>query len=50
MKIPTIRAWLYWWAKALGDYRAVKTGRVARRIGYRLTGKLTGRALGRLWR
>lgn len=50
MTISKFRSLLYAFAKILGDYRAIKTGRIARRIGYRITGKATGRALGDLWR
>ena len=50
MRLTVLRSWLYWLAKLIGDYRAVKTGRVAKRIGWRLTGKVTGRTLGRIWR
>lgn len=50
MKIPTSRAFFYCKVRLLGDDRAVRPGRVARRISYRLTGKLTGCLLGRLWR
>ena len=50
MKLTTFRGWLYWLAKLIGDYRAIKTGRIAQRIGWRVSGKLTGRALGKLWR
>ena len=49
MRLTKLRSLLYWLAKLLGDYRAIKTGRVARRVGYRLTGKVTGRTLWRIW-
>ena len=50
MTINKFRGWLYLIAKLLGDYNAVRKGRVARRIGYRISGKMTGRALGGLFR
>ena len=50
MTVPKFRSLLYFLAKILGDFRAIKTGRVAKRIGWRVSGKLTGRGLGSLWR
>ena len=50
MRLTTFRSWLYWLAKMIGDYRAVRTVRVARRVGYRIAGKATGRAFGGLFR
>lgn len=44
------RSWLYLIAKLMGDARAVKQGRVGRRLGRRVAGKATGRFLGRLFR
>lgn len=44
------RSFLYAFAKLLGDINAVRRNRVGRRIGYRLSGKLAARGLGRLWR
>ena len=46
----TIRSWLYFIAKLMGDVNAIVKGRVARRIGRRAAGKVTGRGLGRLFR
>lgn len=45
-----IRSLLYLIARILGDVNAVRKGKVKRRIGRRLAGKLTGRGLGRLFR
>lgn len=52
-----LRSFLYLFAKLLGDVQAVekaaRTGRVdpiTKRVGRRLVGKLTGRAIGRLFR
>jgi hypothetical protein len=39
-----MRSLLYTIAKFLGDYNAVKRGRVGRRIARRVYGKATGRA------
>ena len=50
MSIGKIRGWLYFIAKLLGDFNAVRRGRVGQRIGRRITGKLTGRWLGRFFR
>lgn len=50
MTLGAFRSWLYWLARLLGDANAVKRGRVERRIGRRLVGKVTGRGLWRLFR
>lgn len=44
------RSTLYRLAKLMGDVNAVKRGRVGRRIARRGAGKVTGRALGRLFK
>jgi hypothetical protein len=44
------RGWLYLIAKLMGDVSAIQKGRVSRHIGRRLAGKITGRALGRVFR
>lgn len=44
------RSFLYQLAKILGDAQAVRRGRIGRRIGRRAAGKLTGRALRKLFR
>jgi len=41
---------LYWLAQFLGDYQAVKNGRIGKRLARRAAGRLTGRGLGRLLR
>jgi hypothetical protein len=46
----SIRGWLYFMAKIMGDVNAVQKGKVGRRIGRRIAGKATGRMLGRLLR
>jgi len=46
----SIRGWLYFFARILGDINAVKKGKVGRRIGRRAVGKLTGRGLRRLFK
>jgi hypothetical protein len=50
MSINKSRGALYKVARLLGDYQAVRTGRVGRRLGRRATGRVTGRGLGRLFR
>jgi hypothetical protein len=45
-----VRSTLYLIARLMGDYNAVKKGRVGRRIGRRVTGRYTGRMLGRLFK
>ena len=41
---------LYKVARILGDVNAVQKGKVGRRIARRAAGKMTGRALGRMFR
>lgn len=50
MSINRTRGILYWLARLLGDFNAVKRGRVGRRVARRAAGKLTGRGLGSLFR
>jgi hypothetical protein len=50
MTVNRTRSALYTLARFLGDYQAVKNGRVGKRIARRYAGKLTGRGLGRLFR
>lgn len=44
------RSWLYRIARLMGDYNAVKKGRVGRRIGRRVAGRATGRALWKIFK
>lgn len=44
------RGLLYSLARLLGDYQAVRRGKLGRRTGRRMAGKATGRALRRLFR
>jgi len=44
-----LRGWLYRWARLLGDVNAVEKGRVPKRIGRRIAGRYTARALNRLF-
>ena len=48
--IRQLRRAMYPAAKLLGDLQAILSGRILRRIGWRVSGKLTGRALGQMWR
>ena len=50
--ISQFRSLLYALARLLGDFRAVEKGPTAilKRIGRRGAGKVTGRAIGRLFR
>lgn len=50
MTIGRTRGFLYWLARILGDFSAVKRGRVGNRIARRAAGKATGRGLGKLFR
>jgi hypothetical protein len=44
------RGWLYWLAKFLGDWNAVKKEKVGRRAAHRAAGKVTGRGLRKLFK
>ena len=48
--IRQLRRAMYPAARLLGDVQAVMSGRILRRIGWRVSGKVAGRVLGRLWR
>lgn len=50
LTINKTRSALYTIAKLLGDYQAVRRGRVGRRVGRRIAGKITGRGLGKLFK
>ena len=39
------RGFLYSLAKLMGDYNAVKKGKVSQRVGRRVAGKATGKAM-----
>ena len=45
-----LRGMLYWIARLMGDVSAVKKGKVGKRIGRRIAGKLTGRGLRKLFK
>ena len=44
------RGFLYTLAKLMGDYNAVKKGKVCKRVGRRLGGKATGKAMRKLFK
>ena len=46
----SLRSLLYASARLLGDVNAIRRGTVLKRIARRAAGKVTGRALGRLFR
>ena len=50
MSINKTRGFLYTLAKFLGDYQAVRKGKVVKRIARRTTGKATARALSKMFR
>jgi hypothetical protein len=50
MSINSTRSLLYQIARLLGDVNAVQKGTAGKRVGRRLAGKATGRALSRLFR
>jgi hypothetical protein len=45
-----MRSLLYFLAKLLGDWNALRKGTVGKRIARRAAGKVTGRILGRIFR
>lgn len=46
----SFRSFLYALAKLMGDLNAIQKGKVGQRIARRAAGKVTGRAMGRLFR
>lgn len=50
MSVAKTRGFLYRLARLLGDYQAVKKGRVGKRVARRVTGRMTGRALGKVFK
>jgi hypothetical protein len=50
VSVNRVRSVLYTLARFLGDYEAVKRGRVEKRLARRTVGRVTGRSLGRLFR
>ena len=46
----SLRGWLYWLARLLGDVNAVAKGKAGKRIARRVPGRQVLRAWGRLWR
>jgi hypothetical protein len=50
MSVNRTRSLLYSLARFLGDYQAVKNGRIAKRLARRAAGRVTGRGLGHLFR
>ena len=44
------RGLLYTLAKLMGDYNAVKKGKVGQRVGRRAAGKVTGKAMRKLFK
>ena len=45
-----IRSLLYALGRLLGDVSAVKKGRVGKRVGWRVSGKITSKFLNKLWK
>lgn len=45
-----MRVILYWLAKVLGDLNAAKRGKVGRRLGRRMAGKITGQGMRKLFK
>ncbi len=50
MSINKVRGLLYFLAKILGDVNAVNKGKIGRRVGRRIAGKMTARALWKLFK
>jgi hypothetical protein len=50
VSVSKTRGFLYDLARFLGDYQAVRRGRIGKRLARRAAGKVTGRGLGRLFR
>lgn len=53
MSIGKTRGFLYWLAKILGDFSALKSGsskKIGKRVGRRVVGKVTGRGIGKLFK
>lgn len=50
MNINKIRSALYKTSRILGDINAVKKGRAGKRIGRRIAGRQTGKALRKLFK
>lgn len=50
MSISKTRGWLYWLGRILGDFQAIRRGRIGQRLARRAAGRLTGRGLGRISR
>ena len=48
--MSSTRSFLYTLARLLGDYPAVKNGKVGRHIGRRAAGMVASRGLGKLFR
>jgi hypothetical protein len=47
--VTRTRSFLYSLARFLGDYQAVKNGRMGKRLARRAAGRVAGRGLGRLF-
>lgn len=45
-----MRSLLYFIAKLMGDWNAVRKGKVGRRVARRVAGKATGRGLGKFFK
>ncbi len=45
-----MRGLLYFIAKLMGDWNAIRKGKVGRRVARRVAGKVTGRGLGKFFR
>jgi hypothetical protein len=50
MSVSKTRGILYWIARLLGDYQAVKKGKVGKRIARRTTGKVLGKGMRKLFK
>ena len=48
MTINKFRSFLYKLAKYLGDYNAIRKGKIKQRVKRRIFGKITGRMMGKI--
>lgn len=44
-----MRSFLYWLGQLLGDAKAVKEGKIGRRVGRRVTGRWLGKLMRRIF-
>ena len=50
LTIGKVRSFLYWIARFLGDFNAVRRGTISKRLARRVAGRATARILSRIFR